>query len=135
MRSCFPLAGKNRIALDFLGAERATVDAALSVSGLKGMPAARPNCSFQPTAGFGALLIVGTGDGTSPTDAAEKLGGAVLGTAADVRRNAGRARPHAVSTMTRMRPPGSRLRPRFGHGATTATGPSSRTSRSRPSRN
>ncbi len=50
-----PAAGKNRIALDSLGAERARSMQSWAVSGLKGSPAARPSCSFQPMAGFGAL--------------------------------------------------------------------------------
>ncbi|QNP46591.1 hypothetical protein H9L14_05560 [Sphingomonas sediminicola] len=49
-----PVSGKNRIALDSLGADRSAVDAALKSQRFEGIPEARPSCSFPPTVAFGA---------------------------------------------------------------------------------
>ena len=72
-----PAAGKNRIALDSLGAERARVDAVLGRQRFEGESGSTAELFIPADGGVRRLVIVGTGDGTSPTDAAEKLGGAV----------------------------------------------------------
>ncbi|NUS99456.1 MAG: leucyl aminopeptidase [Sphingomonas sp.] len=72
-----PAAGKNRIALDSLGAERAKVDAALSRQRFEGDAGSTAELFIPTDGGVRRLVVVGTGDGTSPTDAAERLGGAV----------------------------------------------------------
>ena len=124
-------AGKNRIALDSLGADRTAVDAALR------SPAVRRGCRKRRRAvrpadgGVRRLLVVGTGDGTAPSEAAEKLGGAL------VARLLTSGETQAVIDLTGLNydaDAAARRRawpPRCGRGATTATGRSSRTSRSR----
>ena len=75
-----PVAGKNRIALDSLGSDRGPVDAALKRLRFEGDAASTAEV-YVPAEGGGVrrLLVVGTGDGTAPVDAAEKLGGALTG--------------------------------------------------------
>ena len=70
-----PVAGKNRIALDSLGSDRGPVDAALKRLRFEGDAASTAEV-YVPAEGGGVrrLLVVGTGDGTAPVDAAEKLG-------------------------------------------------------------
>ena len=72
-----PAAGKNRIALDSLGGERAKVDAALSRQRFEGDAGSTAELFIPADGGVRRLVVVGTGDGTSPADSAEKLGGAV----------------------------------------------------------
>jgi leucyl aminopeptidase len=75
-----PVAGKNRIALDSLGGDRGPVDAALKRLRFEGDAASTAEV-YVPAerGGVRRLLVVGTGDGTAPVDAAEKLGGALTG--------------------------------------------------------
>ena len=74
-----PAAGKNRIALDSLGPERTAVDAALNRQRFEGESASAAEAFIPADSGVRRLIVVGTGDGTSPSEAAEKLGGALVG--------------------------------------------------------
>jgi leucyl aminopeptidase len=74
-----PAAGKNRIALDSLGSDRAAVDAALSRQRFEGDSGSVAELFVPAEGGVRRLLVIGTGDGTSAADAAEKLGGALVG--------------------------------------------------------
>ena len=74
-----PAAGKNRIALDSLGGGRAAVDAALKRQRFEGDSASVAELFIPAESGVRRLLVVGTGDGTGVSDAAEKLGGALTG--------------------------------------------------------
>jgi leucyl aminopeptidase len=72
-------AGKNRIALDSLGSDRTAVDAALNRQRFEGDSGSVAELFVPADSGVRRLLIVGTGDGTSASEAAEKLGGALVG--------------------------------------------------------
>ena len=74
-----PVAGKNRIALDSLGADRAAVDAALKSQRFEGESASTAELYIPVDSGVRRLIVVGTGDGAGPSEAAEKLGGALAG--------------------------------------------------------
>jgi leucyl aminopeptidase len=74
-----PAAGKNRIALDGLGKERGSVDAALKRQRFEGDSGSTAEVFIPAESGVRRLIVVGTGDGTSAADAAEKLGGALTG--------------------------------------------------------
>jgi leucyl aminopeptidase len=74
-----PAAGKNRIALDSLGSDRTAVDAALSRQRFEGDSGSVADLFVPADGGVRRLLVVGTGDGTSASEAAEKLGGALVG--------------------------------------------------------
>jgi leucyl aminopeptidase len=74
-----PVAGKNRIALDSLGGDRTSVEAALNRQRFEGDNGSAAELYVPGDAGVRRLLVVGTGDGNDPADAAEKLGGAVSG--------------------------------------------------------
>ena len=74
-----PAAGKNRVALDSLGGERAKVDAALNRQRFEAESGSAAELFVPTDGGVRRLLVVGTGDGVSPSEAAEKLGGAVSG--------------------------------------------------------
>ena len=125
-----PAAGKNRIALDSLGADRTAVDAALNRQRFEGDAGSAAELFVPAESGVRRLLVVGTGDGTSRADAAEKLGGALVGRLltsgetqavidlAGLNYDADAAARVALAASLRA-------------GATTATGRSSRTSRSR----
>ncbi|GAA4759225.1 leucyl aminopeptidase [Sphingomonas daechungensis] len=73
-----PAGGKNRIALDSLGKARAEVDAALKRQRFEGDSGSAAELFVPADGGVRRLVVVGTGDGTSPQDAAEKLGGALV---------------------------------------------------------
>ncbi len=72
------VAGKNRATLNGLGPQRPAVDAALNRQRFEGESASSAEL-FIPADGGGVrrLLVVGTGEGSSPADAAEKLGGTI----------------------------------------------------------
>ena len=72
-----PVAGKNRIALDSLGSDRKAVDAALKSQRFEGESGSAAELYAPADGGLRRLLVVGVGDGVTPGDAAEKLGGAV----------------------------------------------------------
>ena len=72
-----PVAGKNRIALDSLGSDRKAVDAALKSQRFEGESGSAAELYAPADGGVRRLLVVGVGDGATPGDAAEKLGGAV----------------------------------------------------------
>jgi leucyl aminopeptidase len=74
-----PAAGKNRIALDSLGSDRTAVDAALNRQRFEGDSGSVAELFVPADGGVRRLLVVGTGDGTSASEAAEKLGGALVG--------------------------------------------------------
>jgi leucyl aminopeptidase len=74
-----PAAGKNRIALDSLGPDRSAVDAALNRQRFEGDSGSVAELFVPAEGGVRRLLVIGTGDGTSGADAAEKLGGALVG--------------------------------------------------------
>ena len=74
-----PAAGKNRIALDSLGPDRTAVDAALNRQRFEGDSGSVAELFVPAEGGVRRLLVIGTGDGTSAADAAEKLGGALAG--------------------------------------------------------
>jgi len=74
-----PAAGKNRIALDSLGGDRSAVDATLKRQRFEGDPGSLVELFVPAEGGVRRLIVIGTGDGTGPADAAEKLGGALTG--------------------------------------------------------
>ena len=71
-----PVAGKNRIALDSLGGDRTSVEAALNRQRFEGEAGSAAEVYVSAESGVRRLLVVGTGDGKDTTDTAEKLGGA-----------------------------------------------------------
>ena len=73
-----PAAGKNRIALESLGSDRSAVDAALNRQRFEGEAAGSAEAFIPADSGVRRLIVVGTGDGISAADAAEKLGGALV---------------------------------------------------------
>jgi leucyl aminopeptidase len=73
-----PAAGKNRIALDSLGKNRGDVDAALKRQRFDGDSGSTAELFVPAESGVRRLIVVGTGESTSPTEAAEKLGGAAV---------------------------------------------------------
>jgi len=74
-----PAAGKNRIALDSLGSDRTAVDAALGRQRFEGDSGSVAELFVPAEGGVRRLVVIGTGDGTSASDASEKLGGALVG--------------------------------------------------------
>jgi len=72
-----PVAGKDRTSLERLGAERGEIEAALSRQRFDGDAGTAAEHFLGTDGGVRRVLIVGTGTGTSPADAAEKLGGQV----------------------------------------------------------
>ncbi|HEU5285624.1 MAG TPA: leucyl aminopeptidase [Sphingomicrobium sp.] len=72
-----PVAGKDRAALERLGADRAGVEAALTRQRFEGEAATSAEHYLAAKDGVRRLLAVGTGNGSAPADAAEKLGGTV----------------------------------------------------------
>jgi len=73
-----PAAGTRRPGLDALGSSKAAVEAALGRARFEGESAALVEYFLESDNGR-RLLVVGTGAEASPADAAEKLGGAVVG--------------------------------------------------------
>jgi leucyl aminopeptidase len=73
-----PVAGKDRKSLASLGAQQAAVSTALDRQRFEGDAAATSEQYFDDGGAVRRLLVVGTGSGT-PAEAAEKLGGNVVG--------------------------------------------------------
>ena len=74
-----PAAGKNRIALDSLGSDRTAVDAALNRQRFEGDSGSVAELFIPAESGVRRLLVIGTGDGSTASEAAEKLGGSLVG--------------------------------------------------------
>ena len=74
-----PVAGKNRIALDSLGGDRTSVEAALNRQRFEGDSGSVAELYVSAGSGVRRLLVVGTGDGKDTADTTEKLGGAISG--------------------------------------------------------
>src|SRR5687768_9054128 len=72
-----PVAGKNRDSLERLGDDRAGVEAALTRQRFEGEAATAAEHFLSAKGGVRRLLVVGTGNGSTPAEAAEKLGGTV----------------------------------------------------------
>ncbi len=72
-----PVAGKDRAPLERLGADRAEVEAALARQRFDGDAATSTELFLAAKGGVRRLLVVGTGTGSKPAEAAEKLGGTV----------------------------------------------------------
>ncbi|MFL6720705.1 MAG: leucyl aminopeptidase family protein, partial [Sphingomonas sp.] len=72
-----PLAGKDRAPLGALGASQQSVSTALDRQRFEGDASSASEQFIDDNGSIRRLLIVGTGAGTSPADAAEKLGGTV----------------------------------------------------------
>lgn len=72
------IAGKDRSALGQLGAASGAIGAALDRQRFEGEAASAAEHFFDDNGTVRRLIAVGTGKGTSPRDAAEKLGGAVV---------------------------------------------------------
>lgn len=73
-----PVAGNNRASLDALGAERGTIDSALARQRFEGESGSSAEVFLSAEGGARRVLLIGTGEGTSPADAAEKLGGTAV---------------------------------------------------------
>ena len=74
-----PVAGKDRSTLSSLGASQQTVGAALDRARFEGEASSASEQYIDDNGAVRRLLLVGTGAGTSPGDAAEKLGGTAAG--------------------------------------------------------
>jgi leucyl aminopeptidase len=74
-----PVAGKQRSALDALGAARGRVESTLQRQRFEGEAASAVEDFLPEGSGVRRLLVVGTGAGVSASDAAEKLGGTAVG--------------------------------------------------------
>ncbi|MBA2466208.1 MAG: leucyl aminopeptidase, partial [Sphingomonas sp.] len=72
-----PVAGNDRTALERLGEDRAAVEAAIARQRFEGDASGAIEQFLPGKSGVRRLLLVGTGTGTTPAEAAEKLGGAV----------------------------------------------------------
>jgi leucyl aminopeptidase len=70
-----PVAGKDRSTLGSLGASQAAVGSALDRSRFDGDAASASEQFFDDNGSVRRLIVVGTGTGASPREAAEKLGG------------------------------------------------------------
>lgn len=125
------IAGKDRSSLDRLGDDLAEVEAALGRQRFDG-DAGTSAEYFQGTkGGVRRLLFVGTGTGTSPADAAEKLGGRLpRGFCCPARRT--RLSISPVLVLTQMPRREWRLPQRYAAGVMTVTAPALRKSKSRP---
>ena len=66
-----PAAGKNRIALDGLGSDRTAVDAALNRQRFEGDSGSVAELFIPAESGVRRLLVIGTGDGSSASEAAD----------------------------------------------------------------
>jgi leucyl aminopeptidase len=73
-----PVAGKDRESLASLGAERTTVESTLDRQRFEGEAAGAAELFVSDSGGVRRLIVVGTGAGSSPSDAAEKLGGTAV---------------------------------------------------------
>ena len=74
-----PVAGKDRTALGPLGEDREAVEAAMDRQRFDGEASTAIEHFLQSKTGFRRLLVVGTGNGSSVSESAEKLGGTVAG--------------------------------------------------------
>jgi leucyl aminopeptidase len=74
-----PVAGKNRTALDGLGDQKAVVEAALDRQRFEGDSGSAAELFIAEDGAVRRLLVVGLGEGGIPADAAEKLGGTLVG--------------------------------------------------------
>ena len=74
-----PAAGKDRSALAALGSARELAEAALRRQRFEGEASSAAELFLQDDAGPRRVLVVGTGEGAKPADAAEKLGGTAVG--------------------------------------------------------
>src|SRR5687768_5593772 len=72
-----PVAGKKRDSLERLGEDRAGVEATLTRQRFEGEVSTAAEHFVTTKGGVRRLLVVGTGNGSKPADAAEKLGGMV----------------------------------------------------------
>jgi leucyl aminopeptidase len=72
-----PVAGKNRDSLERLGDDRSGVEATLTRQRFEGEASTAAEHFVSAKGGVRRLLVVGTGNGSTPADAAEKLGGTV----------------------------------------------------------
>jgi leucyl aminopeptidase len=70
-----PVAGKDRASLGQLGEDRAAVEAAMTRQRFEGEASTAIEHFLPGKNGVRRLLLVGTGKGSSPAEAAEKLGG------------------------------------------------------------
>jgi len=70
-----PVAGKDRTSLGALGASRQAVSVALDRQRFEGEASSATEQFIDDNGGVRRVLLVGTGTGTSPGEAAEKLGG------------------------------------------------------------
>ena len=73
-----PVAGKNRSALETLGDQRQTVEAALGRQRFEGESSTSSEVYATIDGALRRVLVVGTGEGSSSADAAEKLGGTAV---------------------------------------------------------
>src|SRR6476661_2342664 len=74
-----PVAGKDRSSLNALGSAQQSVVTALDRQRFEGDAASVSEQFIDDSGSARRLLVVGTGGGTAPSDAAEKLGGTVAG--------------------------------------------------------
>ena len=72
-----PVAGRDRAALDQLGDQRKAIEAALDRQRFDGDSSSTAELFLAEKDGPRRLLVVGTGAGAAPAEAAEKLGGTV----------------------------------------------------------
>ena len=129
-----PVAGKDRAALSSLGlgaAARCSPRSTASAS--KAKRRARPNCSSTTRGRRAGCSSSARAAARARPRRAEKLGGAAVARLLTSGRNQGGDRRRRPRPRRGRVGAASVLRRRFAHGATTAIGPSSRTSRSRPS--
>ena len=73
------VAGKNRPALDAIGGERSAIDATLSRQRFEGESGSAAELFVPGDKGVRRVLVVGTGEGNSAADSAEKVGGTAVG--------------------------------------------------------
>ena len=72
------VAGKNRSALDQIGGERPAIDATLNRQRFEGDSGSAAELFVPADKGVRRVLIVGVGEGNSPVESAEKLGGTAV---------------------------------------------------------
>ena len=70
-----PVSGKDRSTLGSLGASQAAINAALDRARFEGEASGSSEHFIDDNGSVRRLIVVGTGIGTSPVEAAEKLGG------------------------------------------------------------
>jgi leucyl aminopeptidase len=72
------VAGKNRSALDGIGGERTAIDATLNRQRFEGDSGSAAELFVLADKGVSRVLFVGVGEGNSPAESAEKLGGTAV---------------------------------------------------------